>query len=127
MAKAAWAQSKARGPADVQQFAAATTAVRDRASATACRSAKAATAPTNLADRGRRCDARDRALATVASAGAVVNSQWAAHITMMANKAHTDSAAYHDRWMRMVTQAQAPLKQYAAAAAALARAPTCSA
>jgi hypothetical protein len=126
-AKAAWAASKAHGPADLQQFAAASAAVRTKSSATACRSVAAYTASTDLAANGKRCAARDQALAAMASTGSVVHDQWAAHLAMMANKAHTEAGAYHDRWMAMVAQAQAPLTRYAAAAAVLARTPTCSA
>jgi hypothetical protein len=125
-AKAAWAASKARGPADVRQFAAAAAAVRTSNSTRACRSVVADTASTGLASNGTRCAARDRALAAVSTTGEVVNAQWAAHLTMMADKPHTDSDAYHARWMTMVAESQAPLERYAAAAAALARAPTCS-
>jgi hypothetical protein len=125
-AKAAWAASKARGPADVRQFAAAAAALRASDSTRACRSVVADTASTGLASNGTQCAARDRALAAVSTTGEVVNAQWAAHIRMMADKPHTDSGAYHARWTTMVDESQAPLKRYAAAAAALARAPACS-
>ena len=126
-AHAAWDRSKARGPADVQKFAAARKAVSAADSATACRSITAATASTTLAAKGKACATRERALASVAATGSEVNSQWAAHLKMMADKPHTQDAVYHDRWMSMVAGAQVPLKRYAAAAAALARAPACSA
>lgn len=124
-AKAAWASSKAHGSADVKQFAAAAAAV-EAADSTACRAVVTDTASTSLADRGTACTAREKALVSVASAGSVVNAQWAAHIAMMADKAHTDQGDYHDRWVTMVAEAPAPLKRYAAAAAALERAPACS-
>ena len=126
-AQAAWDASRARGTTDVQRFAAAARAVRTGSGSTACRSVAADTASTELAAEGRSCAARDEALAAVGSAGALVNSQWAAHLTMMADKPHADAASYHDRWVAMVAQAQGPLQRYAAAAAALLRAPACAA
>jgi hypothetical protein len=85
------------------------------------------TASTTLAAKGKSCAARDKALSAVASTGGVVHSQWAAHLAMMADKTHTDAGAYHHRWVTMVAQAKGPLKRYAAAAAALSRAPVCPA
>jgi hypothetical protein len=123
-ARAAWASSKARGPADLEQFDAARAAVA-AADSGACRAAVADTASTSLAGKGKDCAARDTALAAVGSAGSVLNGQWAAHQKMMAAKAHTSQGAYHDRWVTMVVTSQAPLKRYATAAAALDRAPTC--
>ena len=123
-AKAAWASSKARGPADLRQFAAAQAAVE--AGATGCRSVVADTTSTSLADKGRACAAREKALIAVASAGSVVNAQWATHQTMMAAKAHTSQGAYQDRWVAMVVASEAPLQRYAAAAAAVGRAPACA-
>lgn len=125
-AKAAWAASKARGPADARRFSTAAAAVRTRNSASACRSVVADTASTALASNGARCAARDRALVAVSKTGGKVNAQWTAHLRMMADKPHTEADTYHDRWVTMVSEAQAPLKRYAAAAAALARAPACS-
>lgn len=126
-AESAWAGSKARGPADLRSFAAAMKAVGAADSTTACRSVTAATVSTSLVGKAKACAARDRALASVTGMGSDVNAQWAAHLRMMADKPHTPTAAYHDRWMTMVAQAQTPLRRYAAAAAALSRAPACSA
>ncbi|TQJ52256.1 hypothetical protein [Phycicoccus sp. SLBN-51] len=124
-AKAAWASSKAHGSADVKQFAAAEAAV-EAADSSACRAVVTRTASTSLAGKGTACAAREKALLSVASTGSVVNTQWAAHIKMMADRAHTSQGDYHDRWVTMVAEAEAPLKRYAAAAAALDRAPVCS-
>jgi hypothetical protein len=124
-AKAAWAASKAHGAADLRQFAAAKAATRTEVGVTACPSVTADTASTQLAADGRSCAARDRSLAAVLSTGAVVHSQWAAHLAMMADKTHTDAGAYHQRWATMVAQAKTPLQRYAAAATALSRAPVC--
>lgn len=123
-ARTAWASSKARGPEDLKQFAAAKAAIA--AAPAGCRSVIADTTPTSLAARGKACAAREKALVAVASAGSVVNTQWAAHQKMMAAKAHTNEGAYHDRWVTMVVDSAAPLKRYAATAAALDRAPTCA-
>jgi hypothetical protein len=121
-----WAQTQARGSADVKRFATAKAAVGRADGATVCRSVTARTAKTSLAAKGRACAALDRALAAAATTGSVVHGQWAEHLEMMAAKPHTRAAAYHDRWMSMVAAAPKPLKAYAAAADALARAPSCS-
>lgn len=125
-ADAVWAQTQARGAADVKRFATAKAAVERADGATACRSVTARTTSTSLAAKGKACASLDRALAAVASTGSVVNTQWAEHLEMMAAKPHTRAAAYHDRWMSMVAEAREPLQEYAAAAAALDRAPACS-
>lgn len=124
-AEAAWNASMDRGTADIQQFTQATRALRTGSGAAACRSVVADTASTDLAAQGRSCAARDRALAAVGSAGTVVNSQWAEHLVMMANKPHANAADYHDRWVAMVAAAKAPLQRHAVAAEALRRAPAC--
>jgi hypothetical protein len=121
-----WAKTKARGSQDTKRFLSAAAKVREGSSAADCGSVVADTASTPLAEQGTRCAARVKALDVVASTGAVLNTQWAAHVEMMANKAHTDHAAYHDRWVKMVAQAQAPLKRYAEASETLSKAPACS-
>jgi hypothetical protein len=126
-AQSVWAQTQARGPADLEDVATAKAAVGRADWATACRSITARTAKTSLAAKGKACAALDQALAAAASTGSVVHGQWAEHLEMMAAKPHTRAAAYHERWMSMVAAAPKPLKAYAAAAAALARAPACSA
>jgi hypothetical protein len=125
-AEAVWAKTKARGSQDTKQFLSAAAKVREGSSAADCGSIVADTASTPLAEKGTRCAARVKALGVVASTGAVLNTQWAAHVKMMANKAHTNDAAYHDRWVTMVAQAQAPLKRYAKASETLSKAPACS-
>jgi hypothetical protein len=47
-------------------------------------------------------------------------------MAMMADKEHTDGAAYYARWIAMVKQAQPALQAYQKAAAALAKAPRCT-
>jgi hypothetical protein len=125
-AEAVWAKTKAHGSEDTERFLAAAAKVREGSGAADCSSVVADTASTPLAEKGTQCAARVKALDVVASTGAVLNTQWAAHVEMMANKAHTNSAAYHDRWVTMVAQAQAPLKRYAKASEALSKAPACS-
>jgi hypothetical protein len=124
-AEAAWNASMARGSADVRQFAEATRALRTGAGSAACRSVETDTASTELAEQGRSCAARDRALSAVGSAGTMVNSQWAEHLVMMADKPHANAADYHDRWVAMVAAAREPLERHALAAQALQRAPAC--
>ena len=125
-AEAVWGKTKARGSQDTEQFLSAAAKVREGSGAADCGSVVADTASTPLAEKGTRCAARVKALGDVASTGAVLNAQWAAHVEMMANKAHTDHAAYHDRWVRMVAQAQVPLQRYAKASETLSKAPACS-
>ena len=124
-AEAAWNASMDRGAADIRQFAEATRALRTGAGSAACRSVVTDTASTELAEQGRSCAARDKALSAVGSAGTVVNSQWAEHLVMMANKPHANAADYHDRWVAMVAAAKEPLERHAVAAQALQRAPAC--
>jgi hypothetical protein len=125
-AEAVWAKTKVRGSQDTKRFLSTAAKVREESSAADCGSVVADTASTPLAEQGTRCAARVKALGDVASTGAVLNTQWAAHVQMMADKAHTDHAAYHDRWVTMVAQAQAPLKRYAKASETLSKAPACS-
>lgn len=124
-AEAVWERTKKQGPDDVRRFTEAAKAVDGGSAETACRSAESATASTDSAQEAKACASRARALAAVASTGKVVNDQWAEHIEMMADAPHTNAAAYHDRWVAMVAQAQEPLQRYAAAAEALLRAPSC--
>ena len=125
-AEAVWDKTKARGSQDTKRFLSAAAKVRENSSAADCGSVVADTASTSLAEKGTRCAARVKALGVVASTGAVLNRQWAAHLEMMADKAHTNDAVYHDRWVTMVAQAQAPLQRYAKASETLSKAPTCS-
>jgi hypothetical protein len=124
-AQAAWDSSMERGNSDVKQFTDATRELRSGPGSAACRSVVAQTASTDLADEGKSCAERDKALASVASAGTVVNSKWAEHLVMMANKPHADAADYRDRWVAMVEQSQDHLRRYEAAAEALKSAPSC--
>lgn len=126
-AEEAWEETRARGADVVRSFTAAMDGVKESSGAAACRALPTDTASTELAEKGKACASRDKALNAVASAGAVVNSQWAEHLEMMADQPHTDAASYRDRWLTMVEQAQAPLKRYEAAADALADAPACPA
>ncbi len=120
--RTAWAQSKARAAADLTGYAAA-----DKVWSAArggCKGIKTAAVGADAAA-GQSCAARAAALADVASTGAAVNQQWATHVDMMANKEGFGPAAYHHRWVSMVTGARAPLTAYTAAAAALKDAPAC--
>ena len=124
-AHAAWDASKARGPADVREFSAAAAAwSRARHG---CEGVGAATRGTSLSGRGTACEARHAAVSPVVRTAGKVNAQWAAHLTMMAGKAHSDGASYHRRWLAMVRAAPPALDAYSAAAAGLTRAPRCPA
>lgn len=126
-AEAVWDTTTARGSDDTKRFRTAAAAVRNGSKATDCSSVAADTASTPLAKKGERCATRVKALAAAAASGAVLNTQWTAHLKMMADKPHTNDAEYHDRWVTMVAQAQAPLKRYAQASKTLSRTPACSA
>jgi hypothetical protein len=122
--EAMWAASRKGGATDVRSFAAAR-AAWDKV-AGACSSVSAdATSATRAAVRA--CVDRYDAVRAVAARGAEVNEQWAAHLQMMADKAHTDGAAYSRRWRRMVQDAPPVLKAYAAARERMDAAPPCEA
>ncbi|CCH79461.1 putative Inositol-5-monophosphate dehydrogenase [Nostocoides japonicum T1-X7] len=124
-AEARWADSKSRSHADVDGFKSAySTWTSKRA---ACDGIEKTTADTPSAAAAAKCADRAAAQAEVASTGKVVNDQWAAHVVMMAGKAHTDHAAYRKRWLDMVHDAGPALAAYHDAAAALDRAPSCTA
>jgi hypothetical protein len=119
--QAMWAASRKRGAADVRSFAAA------RAGwgkvARACSSAPADAGPARAA--AQACLSRQEAVRAVAARGAEVNEQWAAHLQMMADKAHADGAAYSRRWRQMVQDAPPVLKDYAGARRQLDATPRC--
>lgn len=117
---ARWASSKKPGPSDVRAF---TTA---RAAWTKASGACQALATTGRAE-AAACLARRTAVEAVVATGADVNAEWAAHLQMMANKAHTDAASYSQRWRQMVQEAPATLKAYEQARSRLAAAPRCGA
>jgi hypothetical protein len=121
--EAMWAASRKRGATDVRSFAAARVAWDKVAGA--CSSVSADTGSTRAAVRA--CVNRYDAVRAVAARGAEVNEQWAAHLQMMADKAHTDGAAYSRRWRRMVQDAPPVLKAYAAARERMDAAPPCEA
>jgi hypothetical protein len=119
---ALWASSKKPGPSDVRAF---TTARAAWAKAPgACQTMAASTTTVDRAD-AAACMARRAAVQAVVATGADVNAEWAAHLQMMADKAHTDAASYSQRWRQMVQQAPATLKAYERARSRLAAAPRC--
>ncbi|KGN41616.1 hypothetical protein [Knoellia aerolata] len=119
--KAQWAASRAFGPADEREFAAATQAAG--ASKGACAAAVSAAPPVAATT---ACASRLKALESAVATGTVVHRQWSAHLLMMQQKEHADMGAYHRRWIAMVRDAQAPLRTHAAAAAAVGAAPACA-
>lgn len=120
--EADWEKSKARGPQDIDSFRSA----RESYLAKAGSCDKVARVDPAFTKQANACKARAAALAAVASTGAKVSDQWAAHVVMMANKEHTDADAYHQRWMAMVTAAPSALTPYTTAKSALDGAPACS-
>jgi hypothetical protein len=122
--KAAWAASKATGAQDVRQFAAADRAYR--AVDGKCGTVAATADGTDLAPQAVACAARGTALAQLDKTGAVVNGQWAAHLDMMANKAHYVAIAYRAKWDGMVRAAQPAIAAYRAAVSILGQAPACA-
>lgn len=123
--EAQWAASKARGPADLAAYTRAVKAVQRARGG--CDRLAAATSGSSVEVPAKRCTTRSASLARVARTGAVVHRQWAAHLAMMAHKQHMGEAEYLDRWAGMVEDAKPALTAYRAAAAALAKAPPCSA
>jgi hypothetical protein len=122
---AAWARSKAKGPSDVKAYATANAGLKQ--AGTGCADVGSKTAGSELESQATACAKRSELLGAVASVGTKVQSQWSAHITMMANKAHADRAAYHQRWLKMVKDAGPTLAEFDDAADAAAKAPECSA
>jgi len=129
--QAMWAASKKRGAADVRSFAAARADWGREAGACSSASASAAASAAASADAGpagaaaKACLSRQEAMRAVAARGAEVDEQWAAHLQMMADKAHTEGAAYSRRWRQMVQDAPPVLKDYASARRQLDAAPRC--
>jgi hypothetical protein len=119
--EAMWAASKARGAADVRRFRDARAAWERGADACSPASADQGSAPPVL----QACVSRQAAVRAVATKGAKVDAQWAAHLEMMANKAHTDGAEYSRRWLQMVQDAPPVLQDYAGARRQLHAAPRC--
>jgi hypothetical protein len=119
--EAMWAASKKRGAADVRGFGSARAAWDDVAGD--CSEVSADPGTTRPAVEA--CLSRQAAVRAVAAKGAEVNAQWTAHLEMMANKAHTDGAAYSRRWRQMVQDAPPVLQDYARARRHLDAAPTC--
>lgn len=121
-AKAIWAASKAKGPADLKEFAAATSGYN--ATKGAC--AKMGTLSTEFSSAGYECAQRATALPAVITSGTTVNGSWAKHQTMMAAKAHTDKGSYNATWRHMVHGAPTELKQFNSALATLNKLPACT-
>lgn len=119
--QAQWAESKRFGAADEREFAAASQSAA--ATTGACAEAATTTPP---APATAACASRLAALRSAGATGTVVHRQWAAHLKMMRHKEHADMGAYHQRWLAMVRDAQAPLRTHAAAAAAVTKAPVCA-
>lgn len=116
-----YAASKAFGLADEKEFAAATKQYQATGKACADAVAVAPDDPTITA-----CSTRLAALDKVRVTGTTVQSEWSLHMRAMAGKAHADMGAYHQAWLKAVGGAQKSIPAYAAAAAAVAKAPACA-
>ena len=119
--KAQYAASKAFGLADEKAMAATTKTFM--ATGAACSNAAKA-APGDAAITA--CATRLKALGAVRTTGTRVQDEWSAHLRMMDKKAHTDEGAYFTMWVRAVNYAQRSVPAYAAAAAAVSKAPACA-
>lgn len=118
---AQYAASKKFGLADEKAIAATTKAFTATGAACADAAKVAATDAVVTA-----CTARLKALDGVRVTGTKVQDEWSGHLRMMDNKAHTDGGAYHQTWLKAVTSAQKSVPAYAAAAAAVTKAPACA-
>ena len=74
----------------------------------------------------RACTTRLKALGAVRTTGTKVQDEWSAHMRMMADKVHTDAGAYHQIWVKAVTDSRSSLAAHSTAAAAASRAPACA-
>lgn len=118
---AQYAASKKFGLADEKAIAATTKAFT--ATGAAC-AAAAKVAPADAAITA--CTTRLKALEAVRVTGTKVQDEWSGHMRMMDKKAHTDGGAYFNTWVKAVNRAQKSVPAYAAAAAAVTRAPACA-
>jgi len=121
-----WAASKKPGAADVAAFAAAQPRYARSVGGCTALDKAASAAGSSTPEGAAACVARSKALATVATTGAKVNAQWAAHQAQMKTKATAAGPAYHQKWMDFVADSKPVLTAYGTAAAALAKAPACS-
>ncbi|MGB5953176.1 MAG: hypothetical protein WBG57_11775 [Ornithinimicrobium sp.] len=118
-----FAESKARGPADLEAISSTSQAYEEARGA--CEGIEAAEFSDAWAQEAQTCSERSVVLADVAETGSDVNSDWAEHIEMMGNKDQVDPGAYYDRWRSMVKAAPDAMEPYEKAAEALQQAPVC--
>lgn len=121
-----WAASKKPGPADIASFAAAQASYNRSVGGCGDLAKAASAAGASAPSAAAACVTRAKALATVATTGANVNDQWAAHQAQMKTKATAAGPAYHQKWMDFVADSKPVLTAYRTAASALAKAPGCS-
>lgn len=119
--KKRYAASKAFGLADEKAMASSTKALQATGAACADAAKEAAEDATVKA-----CTTRLAALDKVRTTGTTVQNEWSAHMRMMANKAHTEFGAYHDKWLDAVKAAQKSVPAYNAAAEGVSKAPACA-
>lgn len=123
-AQARWAASKKNGEQDLAGFASAKTAY-DKV-AKGCGGTTGAASGSSGASVSKACADRAGALAKLATAGTVVNNQWADHVALMKTSATAAGHEYHMKWMTQTEQAKKALRDYDSAVRALNAAPTCS-
>lgn len=119
--KKQWADSKARGPGDIERYD------------SAVRSAKATSGDcsgTEDAGEGGElggCTERLAAVEDAVAKGTVVHKQWVAHQKMMAEDQGTmDTEDYLHKWHEMVEDAEEPLEEFASAKKKVEDAPACA-
>lgn len=121
--QAQWASSKLEGPGDVKAYDEAMEAVNET-SGDCYQAAQGEDSEDSSATDD--CLTRLDGLKRVTRAGGAVHGEWSAHLRMMKNKAHTEGALYHDRWLGMVERAEPTLKTYDSAVEEIEQAPACA-
>jgi hypothetical protein len=121
---ATWAETKATGAEDIAAFDSAD--ARFQPVSNACAGLRAADMPVRWSSAVTQCSSRAAELVKAVSAGGAVVTDWRHHVEMMANKPHTDSAAYGQMWRDMVAAAPPNLTAFAAARDALSQQPACT-
>lgn len=121
---ATWAETKATGAEDIAAFDSA--AAEFQPVSKACAGLSAADMPARWSSTATQCASRAAEIVRTVSAGGAVVTDWRHHVEMMANKPHTDSAAYGQMWRDMVAAAPPNLNAFAAARDALNQQPACT-
>lgn len=124
-AEANWDRTREAGPADVEAYQAATTALDDAGAA--CAGLAEATVPTEYQERVDSCVARAEVVAEVRTRGDAMMGDWENHLEMMRTKEEFDPEEYILMWREDVAFAPERMEPYRAAAEDLEAAPACTA